>query len=217
VQERGALVIAAAPAISLSFLPKATAEFMTERPDAHIVLLTHSSRTVVDMVVGHGCDVVFAVLPMNMPSTHAENLISTRVTCTIPSKHRLASRDVITPNDLKGEHFASLYGSADTRLHIDSIFAAHGVERILRFESQNSHALCSFVEAGDAIALVDAITASEFRGDAIRFIPFEPAIRLDFTVFMPAQRRPPMLARTYVEFVRSRALAQLDEDDLFTD
>ena len=81
--------------------------------------------------------------------------------------------------DLQGEKFASVTGNADSRLNIDSTFAA--------------------------------------RGDGIRFIPFEPAIRLDFTVLMPPQRRPPMLAHTYVDFVRSHVLAQLDPEDLLTD
>ena len=216
-QERGALLVAAAPAVSLSFLPKVTARFIAERPDAHIVLLSHSSRTVVDMVLGQACDVGFAVIPVHKSSTHAESLASTRIKCAVPRNHRLASHAVITPLDLQGEHFASVTGNGDSRLNIDSIFAAHGVERILRFESQISQALCSFVEAGDAVALVDVITASEYRGDGIRFIPFEPAIRLDFTVLMPPQRRPPMLAHTYVDFVRRHVLAQLDPDDFFTD
>lgn len=216
-QERGALLIAAAPALSLSFLPRVTAQFMAERPDTHIVLLSHSSRTVVDMVVGQGCDVGFAILPLHTSSTHGEKLVSTRMRCAVPSKHHLASYATISPTDLKGQHFASLTGLVETRLHIDAIFAAHGVERILRFETQISQALCSFVEAGAAVALVDVITASEYRGAGIRFIPFEPAIRLDFTVLMPAQRRPPMLAQTYVDFVRTHVLAKLPARDLITE
>ncbi|MDB5915568.1 MAG: transcriptional regulator, LysR family, partial [Ramlibacter sp.] len=159
----------------------------------------------------------FAVVPVNKQSTHAESLVATRIKCAVPRHHRLASHAVITPADLQGEHFASVTGMADSRLHIDSIFAAHGVERVIRFESQISQALCSFVEAGDAVALVDVITASEYRGDGIRFVPFEPAVRLDFTVLMPAQRRPPVLAQTYVDFVRKHVLTQLSAEDLFTD
>lgn len=78
------------------------------------------------------------------------------------------------------------------------------------FETQISHGLCSFVESGLAVALVDPITASEYRGDGIRFLPFEPAIRMDFTVLTPIQRRPAMLVQTYVQYVREYALKQLD-------
>lgn len=209
-QQRGVLTVAAAPALSLSFLPRATAQFLVERPQTQISLLSHSSRTVVDMVVGQRCDIGFAILAMNTPSTHGEPLLATRMLCAVPAGHRLASCSVVKPTDLKGEHFASFPRVLDTRLHVDALFAAHGVERILRFETQISHGLCSFVESGLAVALVDAITASEYRGDGIRFLPFEPAIRMDFTVLTPIQRRPAMLVQTYVQYVREYALKQLD-------
>ncbi|MFN6995291.1 MAG: LysR substrate-binding domain-containing protein [Aquincola tertiaricarbonis] len=209
-QQRGVLQVAAAPALSISFLPRATAQFLVERPQTQISLLSHSSRTVVDMVVGQRCDIGFAILAMNAPSTHGEPLLGTRMLCAVPAGHRLAGQAVVRPTDLKGEHFASFPRVLDTRLHVDALFAAHGVERILRFETQISHGLCSFVESGLAVALVDPITASEYRGDGIRFIPFEPTIRMDFTVLTPIQRRPAMLVQTYVQYVREYALKQLD-------
>jgi DNA-binding transcriptional LysR family regulator len=215
-QERGVLQVAAAPALSISFLPKATARFLAERPQTPITLLSHSSRTVVDMVVGQRCDIGFAILAMNTPSTHGEPLLATRMVCAVPAGHRLASYSVVTPTDLKGEHFASFPRLLDTRLHIDALFAAHGVERILRFETQISQGLCGFVESGLAVALVDAVTAMEYPGHAIRFIPFEPSVRMDFTVLVPAQRRPAMLVQTYVQYVREEALARLDPRHVIT-
>jgi DNA-binding transcriptional LysR family regulator len=209
-QQRGVLVVAAAPALSLSFLPRVTAMFLRERPQTQVSLLSHSSRTVVDMVVGHRCDVGLAILAMNTPSTHGEPLLATRMLCAVPAGHRLAGRQVVTPTDLKGEDFASFPRVLDTRLQVDALFAAHGVERTLRFETQISQGLCSFVESGMAVGLVDAVTASEYRGNGIRFLRFEPEVRMDFTVLTPVQRRPAMLVQTYVKFVRDQALAQLD-------
>lgn len=208
--QRGVLQVAAAPALALSFLPKVTAQFLRERPQAQITLLAESSRSVVDMVVTQRCDVGFEILTMNTPSTHGETLLSTNMVCAVPKGHRLAQREFVTPQDLKGEHFAFYPRLLDTRLQVDTVFAAHGVERMLRFETQLSQALCSFVESGLAVALVDAATASEFRGDKIRFLRFEPAVRMDFAVLTPIQRRPAMLAQAYVQYVREAALRQLD-------
>jgi DNA-binding transcriptional LysR family regulator len=98
----------------------------------------------------------------------------------------------------------------DTRLQVDALFAAHGVERTLRFESQVSHGLCSFVESGLAVALVDPVTAREYRGEGIRFLRFEPEVRADFTVLTPMQRRPAMLVQTYVQHVREMLVRELD-------
>jgi DNA-binding transcriptional LysR family regulator len=208
--QRGVLQVAAAPALALSFLPKVTAQFLRERPQAQITLIMESSSTVVDMVVGQRCDLGFAILAMNTPATHGEQLLAARMVLAIPAGHRLADREVVTPADLKGEHFASYPRILDTRLQVDGLFAAHGVERTLRFETQISHGLCSFVESGLAVALVDAVTASEYRGDGVRFLRFEPEVRMDFTVLTPLQRRPAMLADAYVQYVRQCALEQLD-------
>ncbi|HSV81555.1 MAG TPA: LysR substrate-binding domain-containing protein [Ramlibacter sp.] len=208
--QRGALVVAAAPALSLSFLPRVTAQFLRERPQAQISLLSETSTSVVNMVVTQRCDVGFAILAMNTASSHGEPLLSTNLVCAVPAGHRLADKDVVTPQDLKGEHFASYPHLLETRLQVDTLFAAHGVERVLRFETQISHGLCSFVESGLAVALVDAVTASEYRGNGLRFLRFEPAVRMDFTALTPFQRRPAMLVQAYVQFVRECALKQLD-------
>jgi hypothetical protein len=53
------------------------------------------------------------------------------------------------------------------------------------------------------------MTASEYRGSGIRFLRFEPGVRMDFTVLLPIQRRPAMLVQAYVKYVREQALAQL--------
>jgi DNA-binding transcriptional LysR family regulator len=208
--QRGVLQVAAAPALALSFLPRVTAQFLRERPQAQITLIMESSSTVVDMVVGQRCDVGFAILAMNTPATHGEQLLATNMVCAVPAGHPLCEREVVTPMDLKGEHFASYPRILDTRLQVDGLFAAHGVERTLRFETQISHGLCSFVESGMAVALVDAVTASEYRGDGVRFLRFAPEVRMDFTVLTPLQRRPALLADAYVQYVRQCALEQLD-------
>lgn len=212
--QRGVLQVAAAPALSLSFLPRATAQFMDERPQTHVTLMSHSSQDVVDIVVGQRCDVGFAIFEIETPSAHSETLVATRLLCAVPVGHALAANTVIRPTDLQSEDFASFPRHLESRLRVDSLFAAHGVRRTLRFETQLSQSLCSFVEAGHAVALVDPFTAHEYRGDGICFIPFEPILRMVFTVLLPSQRRVGMLTQTYVQHVRQAALAQLDPQDI---
>ena len=71
---RGTLLIAAAPAIALSFLPHAIADYLKTRPEAHVSLAMHSSRTVVDMVIGQRCDVGFSMLSINHAGARADAL-----------------------------------------------------------------------------------------------------------------------------------------------
>lgn len=206
---RGTLQIAGAPAISLSFLPHAIADYLKTRPEARVSLSVHSSRSVVDMVIGQRCDVGFARLTLNHASAHGERLFSTRMMCALPKGHRLCALDTIRPADLAGERFISHQHSVEARLLMDSLFAAHGVELKLQVESQLSHAICSFVEAGAGVALIDAFTAWGYRGSAVVFKPFEPAIVTDFALLTPSQRPTPLLLKSFIAHVREFALTEL--------
>jgi len=137
--------------------------------------------------VGQRCDLGLIVLPNTYPSPRAERLLATRMLCALPAGHRLAERTTIVPEDLQGEPFISYPQSIGSRQHIDAIFAAHGVERELRLETQLSQPMCTFVEQGLGVALVDAISAVEYRGNGIVFRAFEPAIEMDFSMLLPIQ------------------------------
>ena len=206
---RGTLQIAAAPAIALSFLPHAIALFLKSRPEAHVSLAVHSSRSVLDMVIGQRCDVGFARLTMNHESTHGERLVSARMVCALPAGHRLCALDIIRPADLAGERFVAHQRSVEARLQIDSLFASHGVELKLQTESQVSHAICSFVEAGAGVSVIDAITAWGYRGTGVVFKPFEPVLVTDFALLTPSQRPAPLLLKPFISHVRKFAQAEL--------
>ncbi|MGP8487712.1 LysR substrate-binding domain-containing protein [Paraburkholderia fungorum] len=206
---RGTLQIAAAPAIALSFLPHAIADFLKTRPEAYASLAVHSSRSVVDMVIGQRCDIGFARLTMNHASAHGERLVSAKMVCALPVGHRLCALDMIRPADLAGERFVAHQRSVDARMQIDSLFASHGVELNLQTESQVSHAICSFVEAGAGVSSIDAITAWGYRGNGVVFKPFEPVLTTDFALLTPSHRPAPLLLKPFISHVRKFALAEL--------
>jgi DNA-binding transcriptional LysR family regulator len=208
--QRGTLQVASAPALALSFLPRAIASFLETHPEVRISLANHSSRTVLDMVVGERCDVGFVILAMNHLSTHGERLLSTRMVCALPKDHRLAGRALIVPGDLKGERFVSHPRSLATRMQIDALFASYGIDRELQVETQVSAGLCAMVAAGLGISLIDPITAMEYPDDSVKFLPFEPIIQTDFSVLTPARRPPSTLVRAFTDHVRKMALRELD-------
>jgi len=209
-QQRGSLQIAAAPAIAISLLPFAIAEFVATRPHAKIALLMHSSRTIVDMVQGQRCDVGFPILSVDMSSTHGELLFAARLVCAVPTGHRLSGRDVIYPHDFEGESFISHPKTIHTRLETDSMFAAHGVELQSRIECQVSMSICHFIEAGLGVSLVEAVTASIYKGDKVKFIPFEPAMKANFSVLTPIDRKPSLLLQAFITHVREYAHRTID-------
>ncbi|WP_411879824.1 LysR substrate-binding domain-containing protein [Polaromonas sp. YR568] len=210
-QQRGALHVAAPPSIALSFLPRAIAGFLKDHGEIKIMLGVYDSRTIVDMVIGQRCDVGIVNLSISNTGTHGDTLLSAAHVCVVPVGHRLAGREVVVPADIEGELFISHPNNIATRLLIDAMFAAHGVKyKPAQVEVQVSAAMCSLVAAGQGIALVDAITAMEYKGGDLRFIPFEPSVPLEFSVLTPLQRTPPKLVDPFIAHVRKFAIAELD-------
>jgi len=115
--------------------------FLKTRTEAHVSPAVHSSRSVVDMLIGQRCDVGCAILSMNHASVHSERLISVRMVCALSTGHRLCALETIRPSDLIviGER-----PSAHRRVPIrDRCVAqsAHGVEAKLQMDTQISCAI----------------------------------------------------------------------------
>ena len=208
--QRGMLRIAAAPALALSFMPRAIAVFLKLHTDIRVSLANYPSRTVVDMVMEERCDVGFVTMSINHLSTHGQCLLSTRMVCALPEGHRLAGRDLILPSDLAGEHFVSYPHAIESRLQIDTLFASYGVERKLQVETQVSAGICAMVAAGLGVSLVEPITAMEYGERGVRFLPFEPVMPTDYSVLTPAHRPSSMLVTAFIEHVREFAIQELD-------
>ncbi|WP_296256389.1 MULTISPECIES: LysR substrate-binding domain-containing protein [unclassified Pseudomonas] len=201
--KRGSLQIACAPAMGLVFMPRVIAAFMAEHDGVQISLVVHSSSEVIDLVVGQRCDLGIIVLPNTYPSPRSEKLLATRMLCALPAGHRLCEKPVIVPEDLRDEAFISYPHSIGSRQQIDTLFAAHGVERELRLETQLSQPMCEFVEHGLGVALVDVLSAVNHRGTGLVFKAFEPAIEMDFSMLLPVHGPASKLQVAFLEHTQA--------------
>lgn len=199
---RGSLHIACAPAMGLSFLPRAICAFVKQHEQAQISLMVLSSQEVVDQVVGQRCDLGFIAEPNIYLSPRGERLLRSSMLCALPVGHRLQEKSVVLPEDLEGEAFISFPQALGSRNHLDAIFAAHGVSRKLQLETQLSASLCAFVELGAGVALVDSISALEYRGNGIVFRPFEPVVEMDFSMLLPSQGRLSRIQESFMQHMR---------------
>ncbi|MBU6494269.1 MAG: LysR family transcriptional regulator [Burkholderiales bacterium] len=202
---RGSLHIAGAPAIALEFLPTALTGFLREHPGIDTTLLIHSSRTVVDLVVGRRCDVGFIAHPLTHPGAHVQLIVKAPMRCVLPLGHRLAERPVITPEDLHGESFVSFPKEFDGRVAIDREFAARRIDRVITSESQLSATLCVLVQHGAGVALIDPITARYAAGRVV-VKPFIPEICSEYSLVVSNQWPLSQLAGAFVDYAKERLL-----------
>jgi DNA-binding transcriptional LysR family regulator len=197
------LEIAAAPSMALSFLPRTIASFTEEHPDTLVAMHTHSTATVIDMVQSSRCDLGFAMLNMRKGRfANSELLASGRMVGVLPVNHRLATREVLQPEDFDGERYVSLAPLMEARTRIDAIMLARNVQRRINVETQLASAVIKLVEAGAGIGLVEPLTANAYTGRALKFIPFEPEIRIDYSLIISSRMSSTLMLKPFIDHAR---------------
>lgn len=195
--------IAAAPAMALSFLPRTIASFIDEHPDTLISLHTHSTSTVLDMVQSGRCDLGFAILNMRKGRYgNSEVLVSGKEVAAVPVNHPLAGNNILRPADFDGERFISMVPLMEERTKVDALMMAHNVHRRFNVETQLSSVVVQLVEAGAGLGLVDPLTASAYIGNAVRFIPFEPEIVVDYSIVISQRMSSTLALKPFIDHAR---------------
>lgn len=204
------LQIAAAPAMGLTFLPRAIASFTSEHPDTLVSMHTNSTATVLDMVQSGHADLGFAMLNMRKGRYgNSEVLVTGRMVGVIPVGHPLANRTRLQPEDFDGERFVSLAPLMEARTKIDAIMLARHVHRHINVETQLSAAIIRLVEAGAGLALIEPLSASAYTGTALRFIPFEPEIAVDYSIVISQRMSSTLLLKPFIDHARRELLRML--------
>ena len=197
------LEIAAAPNMSLSFLPRAIASFTRENPETLVTMHLHSSATVLDMVQSGRCNLGFAMVPVQA-TRHgtSEIFVSAKMVGVIPVGHRLAAHKVLNPEDFEGESFISMAPLMETRMKIDSLMLSYGVNRRMNVETQISFVVIRLVEAGAGVSIIDALTASGYTGSLLKFIPFEPDIVTDYSMVISPRNASTLMLKPFIDHAR---------------
>lgn len=126
-------------------------------------------------------DVCFVVLPLFTNVSSFESIGSLSRVCILPHGHHLASREVVTPSDLSGERFISIFQGSPTRRVTDSLFKMAGVDRILDTEARSSAIVCSMVARGLGVSIVASHYAEHWSQ---KFVvkPFKPEFRTEYAI-----------------------------------
>lgn len=194
----GTLRIAALPALAVSFLPAAIKTFRSRHPGVSIQLQTRSSSTVRQWMANQQFDVGLATPARELPGIAMETFLKCQGACVLPPGHRLASREQVTPADLRGERFISLALEDQTRHRIDRIFDNSGIERDMIVETQYAMTICALVLQGLGCSILNPITAADYRDRGLIVRPFKPAVSFDYMLFTSKLRPVSQVAQAFI-------------------
>lgn len=181
---RGSLVIASYPAIAHEFLPMVLTRFLQKRPGVYVELQTSSSHAVHELLSMRGFDVGIVDTPVNASDVFVRR-IELECVCVLPAKQTLTTSDTVTPLDLDGVPFFSIFNGHYIYNQLSSAFSACNSHWNVVVETRLFSSACSLVSRGWGATVVDAVTAGDFRNRDVMLKRFDPRITSDINIIIP--------------------------------
>ncbi len=197
--KRGHLAVAAYASISINLLPRLMAEFAKERPGLELKIITRNSQSVRELMTTQQFDLAIAELPLDYPTSNME-VISYECQCMMPMGHPLAALDVITPADLHGVPFVSLFKGDPVYQQLAMAFSTYGSSWNVVAETEFFSTACELVGAGLGVGIVDPVVSKSFTRHLV-LKPFLPAIRYEIALLLPIQEESSQLAREFIQYL----------------
>jgi DNA-binding transcriptional LysR family regulator len=190
--QRGRLRIACMPAASGFLLPRTVGNFVKDRPDVSVSLMTRSSTVVEEWIASQQYDIGMAETPA------PRNSISMRTfelncVCAIPVDDELAKKSTITPQDLHGKPMAALVPEHTTHKLTRRSFRVSNAKFNQRFELQTFQPALELVEQALCYSVCDSLTAAGYgicrpHHPGVVFRPFRPIVPFSVAILTPAHR-----------------------------
>jgi DNA-binding transcriptional LysR family regulator len=204
-QDVGKLDIAALPELSMVFLPDQIHQFVQDKKDISISFQTRSSIMTQELVSGHLTEIGIAEAPIGHENL-AGQVFSYDCFCVIPKGHRLASKQLITPEDLDGEPLVTLGAGHMTYHRLREAFAAKNCVWNNRCHTRLFHTALKFVQSGLGIGLVDPFTIASQNIDNLVVRNFEPVVTFDLAIIWATDKPISIVGQSFISCLQTRML-----------
>lgn len=201
--EQGEMHVVSTPALGEVVLPDVLAAFLRQHAGVRVAFQVRHSEVINQFAVDQQTDLGFSMVPFDHPSVVSEELFRVPAVCVLPKAHRLARKDTIAAEDLRGEDFLSF--ARDTRMRhlVDAVFEQRQIARVLRLEVYSSLEACSMAARGAGVSIVEPLTAMRVAPGDLVIRPFAPRIDYTFKVMRPRFRDPSRLADAFLDAVKA--------------
>jgi DNA-binding transcriptional LysR family regulator len=178
------LRIASVTSLVRPYLHRAILDVVGSRLDLPLVIDVENSRHIWDMVENHRYDLGFAFGSPVMADKTALPLHSSQAVAAVAPGHRLASRDVITPAELREERVLMPGRNSPLRLALDRAFANEDHAPASTMETSMLNCCC-FAASGMGVGIVDRTSIVASGADLVA-IPFRPGIEVSYFAIRPS-------------------------------
>lgn len=140
-----------------------------------------------------------ALLPHEHPNLITVKGYHCGLACVMRSDHRLASRKLIKPSDLRGERVISSPEATPFGQTLRRVFGAAAEGMIRDFEVTSSTTACWFAQAGVGVAVVDQVSIAGGLLAGLEVRPFQSSERLAVRIIRNRFQPMSVAERAFVE------------------
>ena len=134
-----------------------------ELPSIEVILVSQTSPELASALLRGKVDVAFLRPEREMPDLAFKHLLSEPLVVILPSDHRLAELDAISPREIEGETFVNVSDTAPTlRVVIDSYLEKSGVRIATSHEPASLSMAVSLIASRRGVALLPVYALNFF-------------------------------------------------------
>jgi DNA-binding transcriptional LysR family regulator len=207
----GELRIGVTPALALHYIPELLASLADEIAPVGIVLETGTSHEMIARAAAGQLDVAIAVVNGAQQGVGLIHLPPLEAVCVLPNGHPLGDKEWVSPADLVGLPYVALARSAVLQIQIDRVLDADGVQLERRVHTTMSATVCSMVQAGLGVGIIDPLTAFSLASESLLVRPFKPSVPYHLEVILPPSPRRPAAARRLADALAEKLLRDFRE------
>ena len=196
------LKIACTPALSATLLPSAIKAYRVYSPDIMINVDTVIVPDLLERIQQIRVDLAVTLAFPPITGIEVEPMLETENYCAMPISHPLATKDVITPEDLVGFPLIKALPSGPlTWEEEEEIIKKAGVEPKYVMAYHTSHTGYAMIAQGLCIGLMEPFAAKHWRSQ-VTLRPFRPRVKLTYALVYPSPMIPSKPIYDFCETVR---------------
>lgn len=194
--EQAQLSIACLPVFSQSLLPNVCKPLLDSYPSLSLHVIPQESPLLEEWLSAQRHDLGLTENSVTPVGTERHTLLTLNEVCVLPAQHRLAARQILTPDDFRHERFISLSSSDSYRQLLDKLFDSAGIARDMVLETHSAASVCTMVRAGVGISIVNPLTALDYAASGVVVRPFSVAVPFTVSLICPLHRPASALVDT---------------------
>ncbi len=198
----GKISIAALPTLANVFLPDIVRDFRNELPNVKISVQVLPSLRIADQVAEGHVDIGLLGDSTDVPTNKSEDLFYCESVCIMPLGHPLAEKSRVSLAELATYPMVSYFLDSPFGTRIRKIFTDAGLDYIPAIEAGASTTICSMVESGAGIAIVEPYLLYSERPPQVISRPLSPVIPIRPRLIYPRYRPLTKAARLFVDMFK---------------